>query len=155
MTPEKQLAGFLARYEPALVAQARAARATMRKRLPGALELVYDNYNALVIGYGPTERASEAIFSIAIYPRWINLFFLSGARLADPDGRLQGSGNQVRSIRLASAKTLDEPAVKKLMAAAIAMAPRPFDPAQSHRLVIRSISAKQRARRPSKASDQR
>ena len=33
-----------------------------------ALELVYDNYNALAIGYAPTERTSEAIFSIALFP---------------------------------------------------------------------------------------
>jgi hypothetical protein len=35
----------------------------------GAIELVYDNYNALVIGYGPTERASDALIFLAVYPR--------------------------------------------------------------------------------------
>jgi hypothetical protein len=42
------------------------ALAKMRARLPGAVELVYDNYNALAIGFGPTERTSEAVFSIEV-----------------------------------------------------------------------------------------
>jgi len=50
----------------------------MRARLPGAVELVYDNHNALAIGFGPTERASDAVFSIALFPRWVSLFFLRG-----------------------------------------------------------------------------
>ena len=66
---EAQIASFLAKYTPEIEAFAKAARARMRARLPGATELVYDNYNALAIGYGPSERASEAVFSIAVFPR--------------------------------------------------------------------------------------
>ena len=69
-----------------LVRVAKAAVARMRKYVPDAVELVYDNYNALVVGFGPTERASEAVLSIALYPRWVTLFFLQGARLSDPRG---------------------------------------------------------------------
>ena len=64
-SPAKQLAGFLGRYDPKVAAVARAALTKIRRRVPGALELVYDNYDALVIGFGPTERASDAILSIA------------------------------------------------------------------------------------------
>lgn len=148
MTPEKQLATSLAKYDPKIVGLARAARATLRKRLPGALELVYDNYNALVIGFGPTERASEAIFSIALYPKWVTLFFLQGASLPDPNHRLRGSGNVVRQIRLDGASTLNDPDVIALMNTALHRAKVPLDPKKPHRLVIKSISAKQRPRRP-------
>ena len=71
------------------------------------MQLVYDNYNALAIGFGPSERASEAIFSIVLYPRWVTLFFLQGAGLADPKRLLKGSGKVVRHIVLASAADLD------------------------------------------------
>jgi len=54
---EAQLAGFLAKYDPEIEALAREARKRMQARLPGATELVYDNYNALAIGYGPSERS--------------------------------------------------------------------------------------------------
>jgi len=46
----------------------------MRTKFPRANVLVYDNYNALAIGFGPTERASDAVFSIAPFPRWVSLF---------------------------------------------------------------------------------
>src|SRR5215470_12696500 len=126
-SPEGQLAGFIARYTPEIAARAHAALARMRARLPGAVELVYDNYNALAIGFAPGERASEAIFSIALYPRWVTLFFLRGKELPDPHRLLQGSGKIVRSIVLEDDATLDRPAVRALMARALERAAKPID----------------------------
>lgn len=146
--PDRQLKSFLAKYTPEVAAVAKAALARMRKRLPGAVELVYDNYNALVIGFGPTERASDAIFSIALYPRWVNLFFLRGASLPDPKGLLKGSGNQVRSIVLEDAAILDTRAVRGLISRALEAAPKPLNKKSRRRIVIKSVSAKQRPRRP-------
>ena len=37
--------------------------------------LLYDNYNALAIGFAPGERSSEGIFSIALFPPHASLFF--------------------------------------------------------------------------------
>jgi hypothetical protein len=143
-----QLDGFLDKYTPAIATLARACLAKMRARLPGAVQLVYDNYNALAIGFGPSERASEAVFSIALYPRWVTLFFLQGAGLPDPKHLLKGSGKVVRHIVLASAADLDQPAIQDLMAKALRRAEAGMDPSAPGRLVIRSISAKQRPRRP-------
>ena len=147
-SPERQLAGFIAKFTPEVAASAKAALAKMRKRLPGAIELVYDNYNALAIGFGPTERATEAIFSIALYPRWVTLFFLHGVRLADPQKLLKGSGNKVRHIVLEDVALLDKPAVRALMARALESAPKALDPSVPGRIVIRAIAPKQRPRRP-------
>src|SRR5580704_17678412 len=80
----EQLAGFIAKFTPEIAALAKALLVKMRKRYPTALELVYDSHNGLVIGFGPTERASDAVFSIALYPRWANLFFQQGIGLPDP-----------------------------------------------------------------------
>lgn len=146
---EEQLASFLAKFTPEVAALAKSIRAAMRKQHPFALELVYDNYNALAIGYCPTERPSEGIFSIAVFPQWVSLFFLQGTQLSDPDKILKGSGNVAKHIRLPSAKTLNEPAVRALMTEATQKAKVPFDPDTKHRLIIRSVSAKQRPRRPS------
>src|SRR5689334_14308151 len=100
LSAEDRLANFLAKYTPDIAAVAREARAKLQTLLPGAIELVYDNYNALVVGFGPTERASDAILSIALYPRWVNLFFLNGVGLPDPRRLLQGDGKTVRRITL-------------------------------------------------------
>jgi hypothetical protein len=120
----------------------------MRSYLPGANELVYDNFNALAIGFGPSERASEAIFSIALYPRWVSLFFLQGAGLPDPSRILQGTGTAARHLILKSPDTLDEPAVQILIEQALLHAAVPIDPTRPSRLLIKSVSEKQRPRRP-------
>jgi hypothetical protein len=147
-TPEKQLTGFIAKFAPEVAGLIRAARKKMRERLPRAVELVYDNYNFFVIGYGPSERASEAIFSLAAQAKGVALCFLQGAGLPDPKAVLRGSGNVVRNIRLENAATLDRPEVRALMKAALVRAKRPLDPTGTHKLVIKSVSAKQRPRRP-------
>jgi hypothetical protein len=120
----------------------------MRERLPQALELVYDNYNFFVIGYGPSEKAGQAIFSLAAQAKGVSLCFLQGAGLPDPDGLLRGSGNVVRNIRLEAAATLDRADVRALMKTALERAKSPIDSNGVHRLIIKSVSAKQRPRRP-------
>jgi hypothetical protein len=120
----------------------------MRQRLPGALELVYDNYNALAIGFAPSEKTSEAIFSIALYPRWVSLFFLQATGLRDPHQLLKGKGKVARHIVLADAKDLDKPEIEDLIGQALTLAQTPLPEKQKHRIIIKSISAKQRPRRP-------
>jgi hypothetical protein len=149
VSPQKQLDGFLAKYLPEIEDQARACLKILRTRLPGAVQLVYDNYNALVIGFGPSEKASEAVFSLVLYPRYLVLFFLQGAKLPDPDALLRGDGKIVRHIRLATPRDLNRADIRELMKTALECAPVPFDNhAAAGRLVIRSVSPKQRLRKP-------
>jgi len=145
LSAERQLEEFLSRYTAEVRALAEAALAKMRERLPGAVQIVYDNYNALVVGFGPSERASEAAFSIAVYPKTVRLFFLRGKELPDPKGLLEGEGSRVRSVVVESAADLDRAPLRALMKAALKA--QPIDPAGQGRLVIRSISKKQRPRR--------
>ena len=147
-SPQAQFDGFLAKYDPEVAAEAVAALERLRAQVPGAVEMVYDNYNALVFGFGATEKPSEAVLSIAVMPRWVTLCFLTGAKLPDPHGLLRGSGNIVRNVRLGSAADVDRPEIRELIAYAVASSPQPFDTAGPGRMVIKSISAKQRPRRP-------
>lgn len=146
-SPAKQLAGFIAKYDPAVGKLARATRAALRKRLPTAIELVYDNYQFLAIGFSATERPSDCIVSLAISPKGAALSFYYGASLADPSGILLGSGNQNRFIRLESEATLALPAVEALIRSAVAKAKTPLPASGRGKTVIKSISAKQRPRR--------
>jgi hypothetical protein len=145
---ERQLASFLAKYTPEISAQAQEIRARMRAKYPSALELVYDNYNALAIGYCPSEKTSEAIFSIALFPRWVSLFFLQAKGLPDPDRILKGSGNVAKHVVLKSADDLEHPSVRALMHEAVLSAKVPFAANGMHCLIIKSVSEKQRPRRP-------
>ncbi|HEV1996067.1 MAG TPA: hypothetical protein VGR03_17170 [Candidatus Acidoferrum sp.] len=146
--PKRQLDSFLAKYDPAIAAYARRVLVKLRKRLPGAVEMVYDNYNGLVIGFGPNDRPSLAIFSIVLFPRWVTLCFLQGAGLPDPQRRLQGQGRVVRHIRLEDSSVLDDAYVQRLMNLVLHRAKVPLDPKNRRQLIIKSISAKQRPRKP-------
>lgn len=145
-SPAKQLAAFVDKYTPEVATLARAAIAKIRTRLPGAVELVYDNYNALAVAFSPTERTSDVIVSITLYPRWVSLFFMRGAQLSDPQKLLKGSGKTVRHIVLEDAATLDKPAVRALIAQAVEGA-KPLDAKARRRIVIKLVTAKQRPRR--------
>ena len=150
-TGEKQLANFIDKFDPRNAALIRSVRKVLRRRLPTANELVYDNYNFFVIGYCSTERPSDCILSIAAAANGVGLSFYYGATLPDPHKLLLGSGSQNRFIRIESAATLARPEVEELIAAAIAQAERPLPGSGRGKLVIRSISKKQKPRR--KASD--
>lgn len=148
MDSEAQLDGFIDRYTPEVAADARRALAFMRARLPSATRMVYDNYNALVVGFGAGPRVSDIIFSIALYPRYVTLFFARGVELADPHGLLEGSGKGVRHVKLRPVSRLESSEVGELIDAALAIAKPPLPASGDGPLIIKSISARQRPRRP-------
>jgi hypothetical protein len=139
VSPAKQLDGFITRFPPPMAKLTRAVLRTMRERLPGAVELVYDKANSLVIGFCPDDRASHVINSVAIYSNWINLYFFEGDSLPDPDGILQGNGAMVRYIRITSPADLERPAVKAVMTEALRRADPPLNPKGKRRLLIRQV----------------
>ncbi|MBZ5567062.1 MAG: DUF1801 domain-containing protein [Acidobacteriia bacterium] len=146
---EKQLNSFIDKFEPKNQALIRAVRKALRKRLPTANELAYDNYNFFALGYCSTERPSDSIVSIAAGANGVGLCFIRGASLPDPKKILLGLGNQTRFIRLGSAEILARPEVEALITAAVAKAKAPLPASGKGKLIIRSISAKQRPRRKS------
>lgn len=145
---QSRLDSFLAKFTPEVEALARTLIDRMRARLPGAAIIVYDNYNSLAIGFGPTEKPSQAVLSLAVFPRWVTLHFLEGAALPDPDGILSGAGRRVRHVRLHDPDALGDPRIEALIADAVARSEPPFDVGAGQRLAIKSVSAKQRPRRP-------
>jgi hypothetical protein len=147
LTAEQQLKSFIAKFEPGAQRLIRGVRRALRKRFPTAYELVYDNYNFFVIGYGPTERPSDCVVSVAAGASGVGLCFIHGVRLPDPKNILLGAGKQTRFVRLPSATTLARPEVKALIAAAVKKSETPFRRSGRCELIIRSVSAKQRPRR--------
>jgi hypothetical protein len=137
MTPTAQLDKAIQRRSPEMVKLTKAVLAKLRPRFPGATEFVYDKKSSLVVGFGSGDRPSSVINSIAVYTKWINLYFFEGDSLPDPEGLLQGSGSTVRSIKITDAKDLDRPAVKALMAEARKLAEVPPDPKARRRVIIR------------------
>lgn len=144
---EKQLAGFIAKFEPKTRTLIRSVRRALRRTLPTANELVWDNYNFFVIGYSATERPSDSVVSIAAASNGVGLSFYRGATLPDPKGILLGEGKQNRFLRLDSAGILDRPEVEALIAAAVRQNAAPFRDRGKSALIIRSVSKAQRPRK--------
>jgi len=112
----------IGRYSPEVAAIARAGLKRMRERFPAARLLVFERRGSLPIGFAPADRGSP-VFSIVVYPRWVRFFFLEGIALDDPQGRLEGNGNMVRSIRLDDrAAILNDPYIRSLMSQALKVA---------------------------------
>lgn len=103
----------------------------------------------MIVGFGPSDRASEAILSIGLYPRWVNLFFLHGVSLPDPHRLLKGKGKQVRHVVIEDATTLDRPEVRALIAQACKRASEPIDASRPRQIVVKAVAPKRRPRRPS------
>jgi hypothetical protein len=145
---QARLESFIDKFAPDVAAQTRAMLDYMQGRIPGATIPVYDNYNALAIGFGPDDRVKHVVLSLAVFPRWVTLCFTWGVKLPDPLQLLKGGGNQVRSLRLTGPAHLADPGVDALISAALDLAVVPIDANAPGGLVIKSISAKQRPRRP-------
>ena len=147
---EAQLAGYLAKYDPTMVKLGKALRGRLRARLPGLFEVVYvyENQNALVIAYSPTENGYDGLCSIALYPHGAKLFFARGALLskADPNKLLQGRAT-VRHVVLNTVADFDRAEIEALMAAALKLAKLRLDPGAKGSVIIRAEAQKQRARR--------
>ncbi|HEY1707644.1 MAG TPA: hypothetical protein VGG10_05225 [Rhizomicrobium sp.] len=160
MTDAKaQLAGYFAKYEPAMAKLGTALRAKLRARLPGLFEIVYmyENQGALVISYSPTGRGYEAVCSISVYPDLVKLGFGNGAQLSksDPNKLLQGQGKMVRYVELNSVADFDRPEIERLIADAVTLAKLRLDPNAKGAMIVKAEAQKQRARRATKAASNR
>jgi hypothetical protein len=75
----------------------------------------------------------------------VRLFFLRGTELPDPERLLEGKGSQVRSVKLQPVSRIQSAEVGRLIDAALGDA---LTSEGAGELIIKSISAKQRPRRP-------
>jgi hypothetical protein len=89
---------------------------------PDCNELIYDNYNALAVGWSPTDRVGHTFCNIAVGRSTGNVHFgfYWGSQIADPEKILWGNGKQYRYILVASPVEFPKAYIKKLMKAAYA-----------------------------------
>jgi hypothetical protein len=79
--------------------------------------LIYDNYNALAVGWSPTDRVGHTFCSIALGRSSHNVHFgfYWGSQIADPRKMLLGKGNQYRYILVKERSDFPATYLKKLM----------------------------------------
>jgi hypothetical protein len=144
-SPSAQLAAFLSRFPPGIVALAQRCLPKLRRAFPGSTQVVYDYSHSVVVAFSMSERGYEAIVAIAIYPGWVRLYF--DKSLPDPKGLLEGSGGKVRFVTLEAASDLDRGDIHALVKAAIKHSGVKFPRTRSTRMVIKSGSKKRRPKR--------
>jgi hypothetical protein len=137
-----QFSGFLSRFPPEIVALARRCLPQLRRAFPGSYQLVYDYPGSLVVAFSMSERGYEAIASIGISPRCVQLYF--DKSLPDPKGLLQGSGTKVRSVTVKAASELAHGDIHALIKAAIKHSGVSFPRTHTNRMVIKSESKTRR-----------
>lgn len=113
----KELLTFLKPFDSDIIALAMWLRDFAWDQCPKANELIYDNYNAVAVGWSPTDKVSHIICSIAVYRSNQNVHFgfYWGSELHDPDKLLLGKGNQYRYILVKDKKKFPKAYIKKLL----------------------------------------
>jgi hypothetical protein len=94
-----------------------AARALVRRVHPDAVETARPGWRNVCWGFGPGMKDSDYAY-VQPFDHHVNLGFMHGAALPDPDGRLRGTGKGMRHMQVKSAPELNDPAVETLIRAA-------------------------------------
>jgi hypothetical protein len=145
----KDLLKFLKPFNEDITERALWLRDFVWDLYPQANELIYDNYNALAVGWSPTDRVGHTFCSIAVGRTSNNLHFgfYWGSEIADPDKILLGEGNQYRYILVPDKNKFPKAYIKKLVKEAYANSlAKVKDKKQivNGQTVVKSISAKKR-----------
>jgi hypothetical protein len=88
--------------------------------MPQAHEYLYHSS----VNYSLSQSTFERICYIAPFKDHVNLGFMFGVHLDDPEGLLEGEGERLRHVKVRSANAADNPALKALVKAAWADGPQ-------------------------------
>jgi hypothetical protein len=110
--PPPALLKFLKPYDREIRDVALKLRELMLAEMAPCYENIYDAYSAVAIGYGTSDRLGDGIFHIAVYSKHVNLGFNDGAKLDDPKGILQGTGNRIRHITMRTPEDIARPEIR-------------------------------------------
>ena len=102
---------------------AHAIRALLAEIKPGITEVPWGNQKIAGYGVGP-KKMSEHFCYIAPQKNYVNLGFMYGADLPDPDGLLEGSGKLLRHVKIRSLEDLEQPALRNLIEEASVYLPK-------------------------------
>jgi hypothetical protein len=112
---------LMKQFSPQLQKLARRVRQFVRSEMPGAVEQVKTGWHG--VWYGTSAKMSDIVVVIHMQDRYVNLEFARGASLHDPAKLLEGTGKNMRHVKIRDEKTLARPEFLALVRAAIAAGP--------------------------------
>ena len=148
----KDISKFLKPFSQEIIERVLWLREFIWDLYPQANELIYDNYNALAVGWSPTDRVGHTFCSIAVGRTSNNVHFgfYWGSEISDPDKILLGQGNQYRYILVPDKKKFPKAYIIKLISEAYANSLRKVkDKKQimNGQTILKSISSKKREKK--------
>jgi hypothetical protein len=93
---------------------ARQLRASIIEIYPDVVEVPWPNQKIIGYGVGP-KKMSEHFCYIAAQREYVNLGFYYGAVLPDPEGLLEGTGKNLRHIKVREVVEVAQPAIRKMI----------------------------------------
>ena len=99
---------------PEIQALAHAARALLADVMPGITEVPWARQKIAGYGVGP-KKMSQHFCYIAPFKHHLNLGFMYGAHLPDPENLLEGKGVDLRHIKIRNMVQLENPALRRLI----------------------------------------
>jgi hypothetical protein len=149
----KDLFKFLKPFSREIIERALWLREFIWDLYPQTNELIYDNYNALAVGWSPTDRVGHTFCSIAVGRTSNNVHFgfYWGSEISDPGKILLGEGNQYRYILVPDTNKFPRAYIKKLVKQAYANSlAKVKDKKQimSGQTIVKSVSVKKREKKP-------
>ncbi len=110
---------LLRKFNPEVRALTIQTRELILNLTPDAHESIYLGWQT--IGYSPTGGMKDQFCAINPLATRVNLVFHRGVDLPDPSGLLEGTGKQMRHVKINSPQDLNRRAVKALIQAAASL----------------------------------
>jgi len=148
----KDLLKFLKPFSEEIIDRVLWLREFVWDLYPQSNELIYDNYNAIAVGWSPTDRVGHTFCSIAVGRTSNNVHFgfYWGSEISDPDKVLSGEGNQYRYILVPDKNKFPKVYIKKLVKEAYANSlAKVKDKKQimNGQTIVKSVSVKKREKK--------
>ena len=99
---------------PDIQTLSRAARALLANVMPGITEVPWARQKIAGYGVGP-KKMSQHFCYVAPYKKHLNLGFMYGAHLPDPENLLEGKGADLRHVKIRSSADLEQWALRQLI----------------------------------------
>jgi hypothetical protein len=110
---------ILAAARPGLRPVCKALKALIASLHKGCIEVVWPRQKIASFGVGP-KKMTEHYAYIGVQGSHVNLGFYHGASLPDPAQLLEGTGKELRHVKLRSVADSKRPAIRALLREAIA-----------------------------------
>ena len=109
--PPKELLDLLKPYDRGIQELTLALRQLVLEEMAPCCEYILEVY-IIALHYGPTHRMKDGICYIGVIKDHVNLGFIRGSELADPQRILEGTGKQMRHIKIRNMSDLFRPAIR-------------------------------------------